>query len=186
MVQWLIGATSDIFGFTRMHPVFTRPQLLVLTCLLAYSLRASRNEFVGRVVGITDGDTLQVLNGSSTVRVRLYGIDCPEGRQAFSAQAKQFASKSAHGRIVRVLTRGVDRYGRVVGVVILPDSGSLNEELVRAGLAWWYRKYAPRDKRLADLETEARKSKRGLWADPSPVPPWNFRSTRRQNRHKFR
>ena len=69
----------------------------------------------------------------------------------------------------------VDRYGRTVGEVILPDGRVLNHELVRAGLAWWYRRYAPDDKTLEQLERGARGANRGLWADPNPVPPWEWR-----------
>ncbi len=66
----------------------------------------------------------------------------------------------------------LDRYGRTIGEVILPDGRIVNRELVRAGFAWWYRKYAPEDETLKELEAEARDAKRGLWADASPVPPW--------------
>ena len=67
------------------------------------------------------------------------------------------------------------RYGRTVAVVILPDGRSLNAELVRAGLAWWYRRYAPDDETLERLEREAREARRGLWGDPEPIPPWEWR-----------
>ena len=70
---------------------------------------------------------------------------------------------------------GQDRYGRTVGVVLLPDGRSLNKELVKAGFAWWYRRYAPEDETLKQLEAEAMEAKRGLWADPEPVPPWEWR-----------
>ncbi len=75
-----------------------------------------------------------------------------------------------------------DRYGRTVGVVLLPDGRSLNHELVRAGLAWWYRRYAPDDETLAQLERDARGAERGLWADAEPVPPWEWRIMRKRCR----
>jgi len=56
-----------------------------------------------------------------------------------------------------------------------PDGRSLNRELVRAGFAWWYRRYAPDDETLEQLEREARGAKRGLWVDPDAVPPWEWR-----------
>lgn len=77
------------------------------------------------------------------------------------------------------MIRDTDRYGRVVGEVLLPDGRSLNRELVRAGLAWWYRQYAPTDTLLAQLEAEARAAHQGLWSDPAPVPPWAWRKQRR-------
>ena len=68
-----------------------------------------------------------------------------------------------------------DKYGRTVGDVILPDGTNLNHEFVRAGFAWWYRQYASGDRTLEALEAEARKAKRGLWADKSPIQPWEWR-----------
>ena len=71
--------------------------------------------------------------------------------------------------------RDTDWYGRTVAVVVLPDGRSLNEALVRSGMAWWYRGYAPDDRTLEGAENEARTARRGLWADPRPVPPWDWR-----------
>jgi len=72
----------------------------------------------------------------------------------------------------------VDRYGRTVGVVTLPGKVNLNQELVKQGMAWWYKQYAPRSKELPKLEEQARKAKIGLWSKPNPVPPWEFRKAR--------
>ncbi len=107
-------------------------------------------------------------------RIRLHGIDCPEKRQAFGKRAKQFTSTLVFGNTVTVQVLDRDRYGRTVGVVLLPDGRSLNHELVRAGLAWMYRRYT-NDQSLSDLEEEARVARRGLWADPHAVPPWEWR-----------
>jgi endonuclease YncB( thermonuclease family) len=74
--------------------------------------------------------------------------------------------------------QATDRYGRRVGEVCLPDGRSLNQELVRAGRAWWYRQYTPGDTTLERLEAEARPAKRGLWSAPQAVPPWTFRKAR--------
>ncbi|WP_461395495.1 thermonuclease family protein [Deferrisoma sp.] len=141
---------------------------------------AARADMSGRVVAVADGDTLTVLVGTEQVRVRLAGIDCPERRQPFGRKAKEFASRLAFGQVVRVRGEDRDRYGRVVGEVILPDGRSLNRELVSAGLAWWYRRYAPDDADLARREAEARAARRGLWADAAPVPPWEYRRSRRR------
>ena len=147
--------------------------LLILSVTLPAS--ALDNPFSGEVVGVLDGDTIDVLVDRSPVRVRLHGIDCPEKSAPFGNQAKKYASDLAFKKTVTVHTTDVDRYGRIVGEVILPDDTSLNRELVRAGYAWWYQKYAPDDKELKALEETARASQRGLWADPNPIPPWEWR-----------
>ena len=133
--------------------------------------------FSGRVVGVADGDTIDVLRNSRAVRIRLHGIDCPERGQAFGRQARQYTSKLAFRRTVGVHVRGTERYGRFVADVLLPDGSSLNRELIRAGLAWHYVRYST-DRTLASLEWEARASRRGVWADARPVPPWEFRRER--------
>lgn len=74
-----------------------------------------------------------------------------------------------------VRTRGTDRYGRTIADVILPDGRSLNHQMVREGMAWWYRAVVPGDRELERLEAEARAAKRGLWSQPHPVPPWDWR-----------
>jgi micrococcal nuclease len=152
--------------------------ILGLVCLCAASSPA--NELTGRVVGIQDGDTLTVWvdNGAAT-RIRLWGIDAPEKRQAYSNASKKYLSNLAYGKRVRLIVRDIDQYGRTVAEVILPDERNANQEMVRAGYAWWYRKYAPNDRVLGDLENKACRAKRGLWADPQAVPPWEYRRIRR-------
>ncbi len=131
--------------------------------------------FKGTVVGVAHGDTISVMREGRAVEVRLAGIDCPEKKQPFGTRAKGFTSDLAFGKEVNVQVQTYDGYGRIVGEVILPDGTSLNQELVRAGLAWWYRKYAPNDRILKVLEDEARNAKQGLWADCCPIPPWEWR-----------
>jgi micrococcal nuclease len=99
-------------------------------------------DFTGKVVGITDGDTIDVLHGEITVRVRLYGIDCPENSQSYGRHAKQSASEHAFKKEVTIQQHGRDGRGRILGDVLLPDGKILNEEFVKEGWCWWYRKYA--------------------------------------------
>jgi endonuclease YncB( thermonuclease family) len=132
------------------------------------------------VIGISDGDTIRVLHDGVSERIRFWGIDCPELKQAFGTRAKQFTARVAFGETVTVQVRDCDRYGRQVAEIILPDGRNLNREIVRAGYAWWYVQYARNDAELEHLEMEARRAKRGLWADKDPVPPWDFRKERRR------
>jgi hypothetical protein len=81
----------------------------------------------------------------------------------------------AFGKDVTIRVLDKDRYGRTVAEVILPEERSLNREMVGQGMAWWYRQFAPRDRELDRLESEARTAKRGLWSQPDPTPPWDWR-----------
>src|SRR4029434_2766430 len=114
--------------------------IVVLWCMLA-PWGASAEQFTGKVVGISDGDTISVLREGKAVKGRLHGVDTPEKAQAFGTQARKFTSDLAFQRDVTVVVQDTDRYGRLVGEVLLPDGRSLNQELVKAGMAWWYRPY---------------------------------------------
>jgi len=146
---------------------------LALAVLLTCSAWAE--QWTGLVVGIQDGDTLTVLRGKEQVKVRLDGIDCPEKAQPFGDRAKQKTAYLSFNRQVTVISSKKDRFGRVLAVILLPNGHPLNDELLRAGLAWWYRKYAPKNLRFVQLEETARDAGLGLWADPHPVPPWLWR-----------
>ena len=147
-----------------------------LQVILASSTFAS--EFTGPVTHVLDGDTIEVSRDHRNVKIRLNGIDTPEKRQAYGHKATEFVVLQAFGKDVTVQTFGLDKYGRTIGDVYLPDGTLLNKELVKAGLAWWYCKYSV-DQTLAQLEIEAREARRGLWQDPKPVPPWVFRKRQR-------
>src|ERR1039457_5159461 len=117
-------------------------RLFLLAALASTALYAE--DFAGKVVSITDGDTIRVMHNGVSERIRLWGIDCPESKQAFGTRAKQFTGDLAFGQTVTVKVRDIDRYKRTVAEIILPDGRNLNRELVRAGLAWWYQQCARR------------------------------------------
>jgi len=112
-------------------------------------------------------------------KIRLFGVDCPEKDQDFGTKAKRFTSTMVFGKTVEVEQVDRDHYGRTVGWVTV-DGKSLNKELLRAGLAWWYRSHARKYTELEELESEARQKRVGLWSHRDPMPPWKFR---RDNRH---
>lgn len=150
-----------------------RPLLaLAFFCVLAPGAFGER--LTGRVIGVSDGDTLTLLVNRRPVTIRLHGIDAPEHAQAFGTRSKQALSALAFGKTATAEVVDTDRYGRLVAVVTVAGR-NLNREQVRAGMAWWYRQYAPDDRDLQALEQEARKAKRGLWRDPAPIPPWEYR-----------
>jgi endonuclease YncB( thermonuclease family) len=151
--------------------------------LLPPTLATAAEPITGKVVSIADGDTLTVLVDRQQIKVRLDGIDCPESGQAYGQKAKQATSQLAFGNTVTIRPTGTDKYSRMLANVLLPDGTSLNQELVRQGYAWWFRKYS-KDQTLAKLEAEARQNKCGLWADANPVPPWDWRDQRRDGESK--
>lgn len=151
--------------------------LILLLFLWSQAAASPAESFTGRVVGVTDGDSLTIMHAGKGEKVRLEGIDCPEKKQPFGSRARQFTSDLAFEREVAVHVNGRDRYGRTLAHVLLPDGRNLNHELLKAGLAWWFRKYS-KDSYLQELENEARLAMRGLWADPEPVAPWEWRKTR--------
>ena len=133
----------------------------------------------GRVVGITDGDTLTLLVDREQVRIRLAQIDAPESNQPYGKKAKAALSALAFGRQARVEVVDIDRYGRTVGEVFV-DGIDVNREMVREGHAWAYTKYS-HSTEIVELENGARTEKRGLWALPASErePPWIWRHTPR-------
>jgi len=145
--------------------------VVCLTVILFPSLICA---WEGKVVSVTDGDTIKVLKDGKQVKIRLASIDCPEmSGQPYGRAAKKFTARLVAGKIVKIWPTDTDRYGRTVAFVFVGDK-NLNKELLSAGLAWHYKKYS-RDPELVKLEFDARSNRRGLWAEPEPVPPWDWR-----------
>jgi endonuclease YncB( thermonuclease family) len=159
---------------------FRRTVALAALLLACLCLPVTAATYTGRVVGISDGDTLTVLDAEQRQRkIRLAGIDAPEKRQAWGQRAQQFLGDRVFQRVVRIEVSKKDRYGREIGKVLL-DGEDINLELVRAGLAWHYRAYEreqPPEERgqYAEAEQQARERGLGLWSDTHPVAPWDFR-----------
>ena len=130
-------------------------------------------DLTGKVIGVTDGDTITVLVNRMPVKIRLEGVDAPEAKQSFGNKSKQALSELVFGKNVVVKKTGEDRYERTLGVIML-GSVDVNARMVEYGWAWHYKKYND-EVRLAKLEDKARSAKRGLWADPNSIAPWDFR-----------
>lgn len=153
---------------------------LILALILSFFVTTQAHAWTGQVVAVTDGDTIKVLQGGRETKIRLYGVDTPEKKQAFGQKAKDFTASIVAGKTVNVEPVDQDRYGRTVGIVTMAGR-SLNEELVKNGFAWVYRQYCRRGECsdwLAE-ESQARAARIGLWADPEPMPPWEWRKERR-------
>lgn len=129
----------------------------------------------GKVIRISDGDTITLLDSANKqIRVRLYGIDCPENGQDFANVAKRFTAELCFGKAVTVDVKDIDRYGRTVGIVWTPDSINVNLELLHAGLAWHY-KHFDQSEEFAQAEHLAKVHKKGLWVQPNAIAPWEYR-----------
>lgn len=134
---------------------------------------AAHERTVNRVI---DGDTIRLSGIPRAVRV--YGIDAPEKAQTKGSEAAAFASKLMLGKKVMVERKSLDRYGRTIATVRLPDGRDLSEVMVSSGWAWHYRAYS-KDKGLAAVEQMAREAKVGVWSDPAPIAPWDWRKNKK-------
>jgi endonuclease YncB( thermonuclease family) len=160
-----------------MPQVWTRVAMAMI--LNAISTAAQAEALRGKVVGITDGDTVTLRADGETYRVRLMGIDAPEMRQAFGSAAKKTLSDCAFGKRVEVVSRKRDFHGRLIGQVFADrlDCGLRQVEL---GMAWHYKAYAneqePSDRAAyARAEDQARAARLGLWTESALTAPWDFR-----------
>jgi endonuclease YncB( thermonuclease family) len=150
---------------------------LIWLCI-AMSLNAATLQ--GKVVSVADGDTITVLDSQKTQhKIRLQGIDAPERAQAFGNKSKQSLHEMVHGKQVTVDYQKKDKYGRVVGKILLNNTDVCLEQLKR-GMAWHYKQYAneqpKEDQETYSLaEQQAKTEFKGLWKDKQPVPPWEFR-----------
>ena len=149
-----------------------RPAFFLL--LLASTFpSANAADLKGKVVGVHDGDTLMLLDGTASTKIRLEQIDAPELSQPYGQKSKQSLSDICFGKQAVVDSGGTDKYGRTLGLVTCAGVDA-NAEQVRRGFAWFYVQYG-RDDALRNAEAMARAAGAGLWADANPVPPWDWR-----------
>ena len=159
-------------------PMLNRTLALLLPLLLAATPALA--EVQGRVVSVHDGDTLTVLMDQRQVRVRLTDIDAPELGQPYGTRSRQSLSNLCFGKVASLDVRGHDRYKRVLARVNCAGADA-NAEQVRRGYAWTFIRYVRPDSPLFAIEREARAAHRGLWQDPEPVAPWDWRTRIRQS-----
>ena len=167
--------------------------LAMLLFLVVASSSLQAETLFGQVIGVSDGDTVTVLDaGKESYRVRLAGIDAPEKKQPFGDRSKQTLSALVFGKPVEVEWHKRDRYGRLIGKILVakPDSACTDDRCpkvidaslsqIEAGLAWHYKQYAKEQAnedrmRYAEAENTARVKRLGLWSEGDPVPPWEWR-----------
>ena len=153
---------------------------LIGLALVWASSSAVSAEIIGRVVGVSDGDTITVLiDGHESVKVRLVGIDAPEKAQAYGAASKRNLSVQVIDKSVTVEWEKKDKYGRILGRVLVNGTDVCLEQ-IKNGMAWHYKQYAREQAEnlrsaYAAAEQQARLEKIGLWSMPTQTPPWDFR-----------
>ena len=141
---------------------------------LAGILSTLNLEIQGKVIRVLDGDTIEVLQDKKPVRIRLANIDAPAKKQAFGRRSANQLKALLAGQSVTVSYTQTDRYGRIIGHVFTTNGTDASRFMVQSGAAWVYERYNV-DESLPALQREAQEQKRGLWADPKPVPPWEWR-----------
>jgi endonuclease YncB( thermonuclease family) len=165
----------------------------LIPVLVSLTLGTARADIEGKVVAVTDGDTVKVLDAANVLhKVRMTGIDAPEKGQPFGNASRNYLASLLAGKIVLVESSKVDRYGRTLGKVWVeppdcPECGKtldVNHAQIIAGMAWWYKHYAAQQpaedrERYKSAVNQARQGKLGLWAEPNPVPPWAWRRGQR-------
>lgn len=163
-----------------MSPLATARSAILLLALAVPCAAALADTIVGRIVGITDGDTLVLLDTANRQHsIRLAGIDSPEKGQDFGDKARSQLSALAFGRQASADCRRRDKYQREICLVKV-DGQDLGLEQVRAGMAWWYRQYiseqsAAERANYEQAEFNAKVRRFGLWNSKNPTPPWNWR-----------
>lgn len=181
-----LGSCASVIS--KWHCSRYRPDMryILLLCSLLANL-AYADVYFGRVVSVSDGDTITVLDGSKRQhKIRLGGIDAPEKHQPFGARSKQHLSELVFGKDVQADCVKIDRYMREICKISV-NGVDANLEQIKSGMAWWYRTYA-KDQLKADqtayslAEKEAREARRGLWSDAESVAPWEWRREEKQKR----
>jgi endonuclease YncB( thermonuclease family) len=159
----------------------TRVAFAATALLLASIAAAAPPAFTGTAVSVHDGDTLHVIDDAKQEHtIRLAGIDAPERRQPFGTVARDRLAELAKGNAVAVIAGKPDKYGRTVARIEV-EGHDVGHLLVAEGLAWHYTRYSD-DASIAEAERAARAARRGLWRDPAPVPPWEWRATEKERK----
>lgn len=149
---------------------------LLLLLVLGCDARGGEQMLKGKAVRIMDGDTFEMLLGKRTEKVRLNHIDAPEKNQAYGNVSRQALAAMIFGKVVHVRYNQRDRYGRILGLVTV-NGTDVNLHMVETGMAWHFVRYSS-DPAFAAAERKARLQHMGIWSEPHPIAPWNFRASR--------
>lgn len=152
----------------------------ILFPLLLFCSFVSQNELTGKVVRVADGDTFTLLTGNNKqVKVRIYGIDAPESGQAYSEKSRLFLAELLTHGSVTITEQSTDQYGRTIAKVTTKNTPDVGLEMIKAGLAWHY-SFFDNTKAYIDAQQAAKEKELGIWADKSPVNPYEYRKQKKR------
>jgi endonuclease YncB( thermonuclease family) len=181
----MLQKIQEMRSFAKMRSFVTHGvPLFALFCLfLAFTASPALAQdgvwIQGVVEKVSDGDTFNMRANGQVVKVRMYGVDTPEKKQEFGPEATRSLDSLILGKTVKVLVHNTDRYGRSVGEPWLGDTLNVSLWMVRHGRGWWYKSYSKKRADLESAEALARKENLGLWQNPDPTPPWEFRKQKK-------
>lgn len=160
-----------------------KKSVLLIIIFLFYSNGYSQTILSAKVIRIKDGDTVEVIDKQkNTVTLRLAEVDCPEKKQPFGTKAKQFTSDLVYLKTIKYIVTNKDLYGRYIAKIYF-ENKYLSAEIIKKGMGWQYKKYST-SKELAKFEQQARSKKIGLWIDPNPIYPSEWRKAKKSRNRK--
>jgi len=193
---------AEVCGYAR-HSMRAQANTILIGFVLSLLVgaQARADLFEARVVRVSDGDTIVVLDSSKQQhKIRLSGIDAPESQQPFGNASRKHLAQLVAGKTVSIEWTKHDKYGRIVGKVRVAPSDACPDSRpdcpktldaclaqITSGLAWHFKRYQAEQseedrERYAFAEVEARAKRAGLWKDASPMPPWEWRERARASR----
>lgn len=149
--------------------------LLMSLLIITFSFA---NTIKGKVIKVSDGDTITILKNNEKTKIRLYGIDAPEKAQSYGIKSLDVLNKMIFNKIVEVEVKNKDRYGRLVGVIYFNNT-NINLHMIETGNAWWYKQYAKNEIEYKKAEERAKERKVGLWNGSNFISPWEYRKNKR-------
>jgi endonuclease YncB( thermonuclease family) len=152
---------------------------ILFLCTVSFSLFATK-VLRGTALWVVDGDTVLLRQGNKLTSIRLWGIDAPESKQAGGKASTFFLAKLIGRKRVKIVSTGTGKYGRLIGKIYYKGK-FINLEMVKAGHAWWHKKYSPNANKFKEAQKIAKKEKLGLWKNPFAIKPEFFRHPERQN-----
>ena len=151
----------------------------IMFAIFIFSLSIIAVAVSGKVIRVSDGDTILLQSGSQRIKVRMYGIDAPELKQNYGEDSKNYLEKRILNKNVDVKVINEDKYGRKVGKVFYKNK-DINLEMIKTGNAWFYEYHAKKEKEYRKASKSAQEQKLGLWKDKNPQNPRNFRLEHRR------